>query len=188
MDRRPAEITQLLISWRNGKAAALDELIPVVEAELHRIALRFIRRQRPGNSLQATELVNEAFLRLVDSDKVNWQDRTHFFAVSAQLMRRVIVDLARRKNSRKRGGDRLQVTLADDLRAENSPETDVVLLNEALERLAGMSPRQSQIVELRYFGGLTEEQIAQTLDLSVRTVRRDWSLARAWLFRELSSN
>lgn len=184
----PAEITQLLLSWRNGKAAALDELIPVVEAELHRIALRFIRRQRPGNSLQATELVNEAFLRLVDSDKVNWQDRTHFFAVSAQLMRRVIVDLARRKNSRKRGGDRLQVTLADDLRAENSPETDVVLLNEALERLAGMSPRQSQIVELRYFGGLTEEQIAQTLDLSVRTVRRDWSLARAWLFRELSSN
>src|SRR5688572_9311104 len=179
MDPRPAEITQLLLSWRNGKAAALDELMPIVEAELHRIALRFIRRQRPGNSLQATELVNEAFLRLVDSDKVNWQDRTHFFAVSAQLMRRVIVDLARRKNSRKRGGDRVQVTLADDVRAENSPKTDVVLLNEALDRLVALSPRQGQIVELRYFGGLTEEQIAQMLDVSVRTVRRDWSLARA---------
>jgi RNA polymerase sigma factor (TIGR02999 family) len=187
MDRRPAEITQLLLSWRNGKAAALDELLPIVEAELHRIALRFIRRQRPGNSLQATELVNEAFLRLVDSDKVNWQDRTHFFAVSAQLMRRVIVDMARKRNSRKRGGDRVQVTLADDARPENSAEADVVSLNEALERLTALSPRQGQIVELRYFGGLTEDQVAETLDISARTVRREWSLARAWLFRELST-
>ena len=185
MEGSSAQITQLLLSWRNGNAGALDELLPLVQSELNRIARNFMRRQRPGNSLQATELVNEAFLRLVDSNRVNWQDRSHFFAVSAQLMRRILVDLARRKNSSKRGGDRVQVTLADDLRPQHQNETDVVALNEALERLSDLSPRQSQIVELRYFGGLTEEQIAETLDISIRTVRRDWSLARVWLYREL---
>ena len=185
MEGSSAHITQLLLSWRNGNAGALDELVPLVQNELNRIARNFMRRQRPGNSLQATELVNEAFLRLVDSNRVNWQDRSHFFAVSAQLMRRILVDLARRKNSSKRGGDRVQVTLADDLRPQHQNETDVVALNEALERLSELSPRQSQIVELRYFGGLTEEQIAETLDISIRTVRRDWSLARVWLYREL---
>ena len=185
MDSNSGQITQLLQAWRNGNANALDELVPLVQHVLNRIARNFMRRQRPGNSLQATELVNEAFLRLVDSNRVNWQDRSHFFAVSAQLMRRILVDLARRKNSSKRGGDRVQVTLADDLRPQNQKETDVVTLNEALERLSELSPRQSQIVELRYFGGLTEEQIAETLDISIRTVRRDWSLARVWLYREL---
>ncbi len=179
------EITKLLILWRNGESAALNELVPLVEHELHRIALNFIRGQRPGNSLQATELVNEAFLRLVDSDKVNWQDRNHFFAMSAKLMRRVLVDLARRKNSLKRGSDRVRVTLNDAIEVENNAATDIVLLNEALDRLSSLSPRQAQIVELRYFGGLTEEQIAETLEVSVRTVRRDWNVARAWLFREL---
>ncbi len=187
MPPNPAEITQLLLLWREGESAALEELLPLVQRELNRIARNFIRRQSPGNSLQATELVNEAFLRLVDSDKVNWQDRNHFFAISAQLMRRVLVDVARRRNSFKRGGDRVQVTLNEDIRIEESDKTDVILLSEALERLSALSPRQGQIVELRFFGGLTEEQIAEVLDVSERTVRRDWSVARAWLFRELNS-
>jgi RNA polymerase sigma factor (TIGR02999 family) len=187
MNSRPAQITQLLLAWRNGESKALDELLPHVQNELHRIARAFMRGQRPGHTLQPTALVNEAFLRLVDSDMVNWQDRSHFFAVSAQLMRRVLVDIARRKNSAKRGGDRVQVTLTDGAKISD-PTTDVVGLDEALQRLAAFSPRQSQIVELRYFGGLTEEQVAETLDLSIRTIRRDWSLARAWLFRELRSN
>jgi RNA polymerase sigma factor (TIGR02999 family) len=186
MNNRPAQITHLLLAWRNGESQALDELVPLVQNELHRIARAFMRRQRPNHTLQPTALVNEAFLRLVDSDKVNWQDRSHFFAVSAQLMRRILVDLARRKNSEKRGGDRIQVTLSDNAKI-SSPE-DVVGLDEALQRLAAFSPRQGQIVELRYFGGLTEQQIAETLDVSIRTVRRDWSLARAWLFRELRSS
>jgi RNA polymerase sigma-70 factor, ECF subfamily len=184
MNSRPAQITRLLLAWRNGEPKALDELLPHVQNELHRIARAFMRGQRPGHTLQPTELVNEAYLRLVDSDKVNWQDRTHFFAVSAQLMRRVLVDLARRRNSAKRGGDRLQVTLSDNAKISD-PDADVVGLDDALQRLAAFSPRQSQVVELRYFGGLTEEQIAETLDVSIRTIRRDWSMARAWLFREL---
>ncbi len=186
MERDPSEITLLLKNWRKGEPGALDQLIPRVESELHRIARNFVRRQA-GNSLQATELVNEAFLKLIDVDQVNWQDRDHFFAVSARLMRRILVDLARRRNTGKRGGDRVQVTLSDELRPQNSSEIDVVSLNEALERLAEFSPRQAQIVELRYFGGLTETQVAETLGISDRTVRRDWNLARAWLFRELST-
>jgi len=143
-----------------------------------------MRRQRPGNTLQTTALVNEAFVRLVDSNKVNWQDRSHFFAISAQLMRRVLVDAARRRKSEKRGGDRVRVTLADDVKSVDD-QADVVAIDEALTRLAALSPRQSRIVELRYFAGLTEEEVAETLEISTRTVRRDWNLARAWLYREL---
>ena len=146
-----------------------------------------MRGQRVGHTLQTTALVNEAYVRLVDSSRVNWQDRSHFFAISAQLMRRILVDIARRKNSLKRGGERVQVSLADDVKAAPQKENDVVALDEALERLAQLNPRHSQIVELKYFGGLTEEDIAETLGISVRTVRRDWNLARAWLFRELRS-
>ncbi len=185
MDREPDEITQLLIAWRNGEPAALDDLMPIVHRELKRIARNFMRRQRVGHTLQTTALVNEAFVRLVDSDKVNWQDRSHFFAISAQLMRRVLVDAARRKNSEKRGGDRVQVTLADDAGTIEADQVDVVAIDDALKRLAELNQRQCQIVELRYFGGLTEEEIAETLNISSRTVRRDWNLARAWLFREL---
>lgn len=185
MDRGSDQITRLLIAWRNGEAHALDDLIPLVHLELKRIARNFMRRQNAGHTLQTTALVNEAFVRLVDSDKVNWQDRSHFFAISAQLMRRVLVDVARRKNSAKRGGERVQVSLAEDLRAAPQKESDVLALDEALERLSKLNPRHCQIVELKYFGGLTEEEIAETLDVSVRTVRRDWNLARAWLFREL---
>lgn len=185
MKRDSEDITRLLIAWRNGETAALDDLMPLVHRELKRIARNFMRRQRVGHTLQTTALVNEAFVRLVDSDKVNWQDRSHFYAISAQLMRRVLVDAARRKNSTKRGGERIQVSLADDLRSAVPDQVDVVAIDEALKRLAKLNQRQCQIVELRYFGGLTEDEVAETLNISSRTVRRDWNLARAWLFREL---
>ena len=161
--------------------------MPIVYDELRRLAGAFMRRQSPGHTLQTTALVNEAYLRLIDSDKVNWQSRTHFFAISAQLMRRILVDAARRKQSQKRGGDRLQVTLDERFDIPLESETDMVALDDALKRLSELSPRQSRIVELRYFGGLTEEQVAGTLEISTRTVRRDWSVARAWLYRELTS-
>lgn len=186
MDHQPKEITQLLLNWRAGDRMALDELVPLVQTELKRLARNYMRRQRIGHTLQTTALVNEAFIRLVDSDKVNWQDRNHFYAISAQLMRRILVDAARRKNSQKRGGERVQVTLDDRLNVSDEKETDLLALDEALSMLAELNPRQCQIVELRYFGGLTEEQIAETLEVSSRTVRRDWNLARAWLFRELN--
>ena len=181
------EITQLLLDWRNGEASAFERLMPIVYDELRRLAGAFMRRQSPGHTLQTTALVNEAYLRLIDSDKVNWQSRTHFFAISAQLMRRILVDAARRKQSQKRGGDRLQVTLDERFDIPLESETDMVALDDALKRLSELSPRQSRIVELRYFGGLTEEQVAGTLEISTRTVRRDWSVARAWLYRELTS-
>lgn len=185
---RPAEITQLLLDWRGGSERAFEELLPLVYGELRRIARNYMRRQNPGHTLQTTALVNEAYMRLVDSNRVNWQDRNHFFAVSAQLMRRILVDFARKKNSQKRGGDHLIVTL--DERVENLAETgtDMVALDEALSRLAEFSPRQSRVIELRFFAGLNEEQIAEVLDISARTVRRDWQIARAWLFRELRSD
>jgi RNA polymerase sigma factor (TIGR02999 family) len=185
MEGSSAQITQLLLAWRGGEPQALDELMPLVLRELKKIARNFMRGQRVGHTLQTTGLVNEAFLRLVDSSRVNWQDRSHFFAIAAQLMRRVLVDVARRKNSAKRGGERVQVSLADDVKLAPHKDADVLALDEALERLAELNPRHSRIVELKYFGGLTEEEIAETLDISVRTVRRDWNLARAWLFREL---
>ena len=184
MEHDTAQITRLLLAWRNGEPHALEDLMPLVHRELKRIARNFMRRQRPGNTLQTTALVNEAFVRLVDSDKVNWQDRSHFFAISAKLMRRVLVDAARRRMSEKRGGDRVRVTLADDVKSVDDP-VDVIAIDEALTRLAALNSRQSKIVELRYFAGLTEEEIAETLEISTRTVRRDWNVARAWLYREL---
>ena len=180
------EITQLLLAWRKGERSALDELIPLVQTELRRLARNYMRRQKVGHTLQTTALVNEAFVRLVDSNRVNWQDRNHFYAICAQLMRRILVDFARKKASLKRGGERVQVTLGDNVDVSDERDAEVVALDEALERLAKMNERQSRIVELRYFGGLTEDQIAETLDISSRTVRRDWNLARAWLYRELS--
>ena len=180
------DITQLLRDWGRGEKSALDRLMPVVYNELRRIARNFMRRQNPGHTLQTTALVNEAFLNLVDSSRVNWQSRTHFFAIAAQLMRRVLVDAARRRNSRKRGGDHLRVTFDDGVDIGSESNTDLVALDEALTRLFELNPRHGRIVELKYFGGLTEEQISHMLDISERTVRRDWTLAKAWLFRELS--
>lgn len=181
------EITQLLLAWGSGDKAALDALMPIVYDELRRLAKRYMRRQNPDHTLQTTALVNEAYLRLIDSSRVRWQDRTHFFAISAQLMRRILVDFARAKNSRKRGGEQIQITLDERIEAPFETETNLVELDEALQRLAKLSPRQSRIVELRYFGGLSEEEISETLAISTRTVRRDWSLARAWLYRELNN-
>jgi RNA polymerase sigma factor (TIGR02999 family) len=181
-----SQITQLLLAWGNGEKRALEELMPLVYDELRRLAKFYMRGQSPGHTLQTTALVNEAYLRLVDSSRVNWQNRTHFYAMAAQLMRRVLVDFARSKNSLKRGGEQIQITLDERIETPFEKETDLVALDEALENLAELNLRQSQIVELRYFGGLSEEEIAETLKISVRTVRRDWSLARAWLYRELS--
>ncbi len=188
MNQQPAsqEITQLLLAWGGGDKAALDALMPIVYDELRRLAKRYMRRQNPGHTLQTTALVNEAYLRLIDSSRVRWQDRTHFFAIAAQLMRRILVDFARARNSLKRGGEQIQITLDERIEAPFEKETDLVALDEALQKLEKLSRRQSQIVELRYFGGLSEEEIAETLEISTRTVRRDWSLARAWLYRELS--
>ncbi|MBX3291777.1 MAG: sigma-70 family RNA polymerase sigma factor [Acidobacteria bacterium] len=180
------EITRLLLKWRGGDPNALDDLMPAVYRELRRIAHNYMRRQNAGHSLQTTALINEAYLRLIDSEKVNWQDRDHFFAICSQLMRRILVDSARRRLSQKRGGARMEVTLDDAVAADVGQHADVVALDYALKRLAALSPRQSQIVEMRYFGGLTEDQIAETLGISARTVRRDWTVARAWLYRELS--
>ena len=181
------QITQLLLAWSSGDREALDRLMPLVYKELRRLAKGYMRRQNPGHTLQTTALVNEAYLRLIDSSRVNWQDRTHFFAISAQLMRRILVDFARARNSLKRGGAVQEVSLEEALAVPLEQKTDLVALDEALKILANLNQRQSQIVELRYFGGLSEEEIASALDISVRTVRRDWSVARAWLFRRLKA-
>lgn len=182
------EITRLLLAWSAGDKSALDELMPIVYAELRRLARGFMRRQPSDHTLQTTALVNEAYLRLIDSSRVNWQNRTHFFAISAQLMRRILVDFARARGSLKRGGEAQKVELDEALAIPLEPKTDLVALDDALKILAEMNPRQSQVVELRYFGGLSEEEIADHLEISVRTVRRDWSVARAWLYRELNKD
>ena len=182
------QITQLLLDWGSGRKEALDELMPLVYDELRRLAAHYMRGQPKNHTLQTTALVNEAYLRLVDSNQVRWQDRAHFFAISAQLMRRILVDFARAKNSRKRGGELQKVELDGAIAVSSEEPTDLVALDEALKALADLSPRQSQIVELRYFGGLNEEEIAEALSISTRTVRRDWSVARAWLFRRMKDD
>ena len=181
------DITRLLLAWGAGDQAALDELMPLVYSELRKLARGYMRNQPADHTLQTTALVNEAYLRLIDSSRVNWQNRTHFFAISAQLMRRILVDFARRRSSLKRGGEVQKIELDEALVMPLEPKTDLVALDEALKILAEMNPRQSQVVELRYFGGLSEEEIADHLAVSVRTVRRDWSVARAWLFRKIKN-
>jgi RNA polymerase sigma-70 factor, ECF subfamily len=180
------EITGLLLAWGKGDEAALEKLTPLVFDELRKQARRYMRRQRTGHTLQTTALVNEAYLRLIDSSRVQWQDRAHFFAVAAQLMRRILVDFARARGNLKRGGGAPVITLeeAPEVAAERS--ADLIALDDALKTLAELNPRQCRIVELRYFGGLTEEETAEALRISPRTARRDWSLARAWLYRELN--
>ena len=180
------DITRLLLEWGAGDKDAFDKLMPFVYGELRRLAHAYMRRQGADHTLQTTALVNEAYMRLVDSDKVRWQDRNHFFAMSAKLMRRILVDFARAKNAQKRGGGEHMVTFDEGLPVVEAKEAELIALDDAMIRLAEMDERQSQIVEMKYFGGLTEEEIAEVLDVSVRTVRRDWSVARAWLFRELN--
>jgi RNA polymerase sigma factor (TIGR02999 family) len=182
----PKEITQLLLAWGQGQQAALDQLIPLVHDELHRIAKRYMGGERPGHTLQTTALVNEAYLRLIDSSRVHWQNRAHFFAIAAQLMRRILVDFARSRHNLKRGGRAEQVSLNEALVISPERGADIVALDDALKALASLDPRQSQVVELRFFGGLSINETAEVLKVSEGTVRRDWSLAKAWLHRELS--
>jgi len=182
----PEEVTLLLLAWSDGDKAALDKLVPLVYEELHRLAHRYISRERPGNTLQTTALAHEAYLRLIDGKSVRWQNRAHFFAVAAQTMRRILVDLARTRQNLKCGGGAQQVTLDGVLVASPERGTDMLALDEALGRLAALNPRQSQVVELRYFGGLTDEEVGEVIKISPRTVRSDWRLAKVWLYRELS--
>ena len=179
------DVTRLLLAWGQGDEDALNRLVPLVQSELHRIARRCMRGERPGQTLQATALVNEAYLRLIDAQHVNWQDRTHFLAMAARLMRRVLVDIARSKHSQKRGGGALHVTFSDALAVSDERAYDLLALDEALEALAKVDPRKSRVVDLRHFGGLNVEETAAVLKVSVDTVMRDWKLARAWLLREL---
>jgi RNA polymerase sigma factor (TIGR02999 family) len=182
----PKEITQLLLAWGDGDESALAALTPLVYRELRRRAHRYMGGECAGHTLQTTALVNEAYLRLVNSQNVRWQNRAHFFAVSAQLMRRILVDCARSRGYRKRGGGARHVELDEAAVVSDERGAEMVALDEALKSLAELDPRQSRVVELRYFGGLGDAEIAEVLKVSVGTVRRDWTLARAWLNRELS--
>jgi RNA polymerase sigma-70 factor, ECF subfamily len=179
------EVTQLLRAWSAGDAAALAQLVPLVEAELHRLARHYLAGERAGLSLQASDLVNEAYLRLIDWQTAQWQNRAHFFGVAAQLMRRILVDHARRRLNQKRGGDVLRVSLtgAGNIAQENS--ASIIALDDALTTLASFDPRKCQIVELKFFGGLSEAEIVEVTKLPLRTVQREWNLARAWLYNEL---
>ena len=181
----PKEITQLLVAWGNGDQSALEELAPLVHTELHRLAHYYMGRERPGHTLQTSALVNEAYIRLIDWKDVRWQNRAHFFAVSAQLMRRILVDFARDRLYLKRGGGALQVSLAEAAAFNVDRGTDLVALDEALTALAEMDPRKGQVVEMRFFGGLSIEEVAEVLKVSKETVMRDWRLAKVWLLREL---
>ena len=181
------EITSLLKAWTKGDQEALNELVPLVQAELHRIASRYMSNERPGHVLQTTALVNEAYVRLIDWDNVRWQNRAHFFAVAAQIMRRILVDFARSGSRKKRGGKGLQVCLDDVVLASPKGDFDLIALDHALDKLAVLDSRQSRAVELRYFGGLSNEEVAEVLHLSTATVKRDITLARVWLLREIST-
>jgi RNA polymerase sigma-70 factor, ECF subfamily len=181
----PGAVTELLRAWSDGDDGALERLLPLVEAELRRMARGYMARERSGHTLQTTALVNEAFLRLTDARRVRWQDRAHFLGISARLMRRVLVDHARARGYLKRGGGAERVTLHEGLVAAPDPALDVVALDRALEALAKVDARKSRIVELRFFGGLSVEETAEVVHVSPDTVKRDWRLAKLWLLREL---
>jgi RNA polymerase sigma factor (TIGR02999 family) len=181
----PSEVTRLLVSWRDGDAAALEQLVPLVDAELRRLAHQYLRRERPGHLLQTTALVNEAFTRLVSWRDVSWQNRSHFVAMSARIMRQILVDLSRR---RPRGIDGGAIQFIDITAAAGTlagPACDIVAIHEALDDLAARDPRKAQIVELRFFGGLTLDEIAEVVGVAPTTVSREWTKARAWLRHEL---
>jgi len=186
--RQEHEITQLLAAWREGNQAALDELYPLVYDELHRLARRYMSKERKGHTLQTTALINEAYVRLVDQRNVQWANRSHFFAISAQIMRRILIDHARRHAYAKRGGGARQVSLDETAVLAQGDFSEFLRLDEALKSLAQLDPRRSQVVELRYFGGLNNEEIAGVLNISENTVIRDWNMARAWLHRQLTGS
>jgi RNA polymerase sigma factor (TIGR02999 family) len=177
--------TELLLAWNQGDKAAFDALVPVVHAELRRLARRHMRGEHPGHTLQATALVNEAYLRLIEVNRVHWQNRAHFLAMAARVMRRILVESARAKRFQKRGGGAHRVTLDEALLAPLEPGHDLVALDDALQALAEMDPRKSQVIEMRFFGGLSVDETAEALKVSPDTVMRDWRLAKVWLLREL---
>lgn len=182
----PEEITGLLLAWGNGDKAALDRVIPLVYQELRRLAHRQMRRERAGDTLQTTALVNEAYLRLVDYERMQPRDRAHFLAIAAQAMRRILIERARSRHSAKRGSGAQKVSLDEAAEVSNERAADLVALDEALTNLAAIDPRKAQIVELKYFGGMTIEEAAEVLGVSAPTVERDWHTARIWLHREIS--
>jgi len=184
----PNEITEQLIAWSKGDDAALEQLIPAVYQELRRMADHYLRGEDSGHSLQPTALVHEAYLRLIDQTNVEWQNRAHFFGVAAQMMRRILIDHAKAKHRVKRGGTAVKVMLDENVNFTQERASELLALDDALQSLARMDERKSRIVELRYFGGLTVEETAQVLGISDKTVMRDWNLAKAWLYRELTSN
>jgi RNA polymerase sigma factor (TIGR02999 family) len=180
------EVTQLLIDWSNGDESALERLLPLIDEELRRLAHRYMRRERAGHTLQTTALVNEAFLRLVHRKNLRWQNRAHFFGLAAQVMRTILVDHARSHACAKRGGAARNLELDEALVVSTQKAAEVIALDEALKQLALIDPRQSRIVELRFFGGLTVEEAAEVLHLSPVTIKREWSTAKAWLYHELA--
>ena len=189
-----SQITVLLRAWAGGDPVALDRLTPLVYGELHRMARRYMRRERAGNSIQTTALVNEAYLRIVDVKNVSWQDRVHFFSLSAQMMRRILVDAARARASAKRGGQMKRVDHSSAFNLDEIPDVgfardrELVAIDDALNTLAQMDPRKSRVIELRFFGGLSVEETAEVLKISPQSVMRDWKLAKAWLMREFTSH
>jgi len=184
-DEPDPNVTQLLVRWNDGDEAALQQLIPIVHEELRRLARRQMARERPGHTLQPTALVNEAYLRLINLKQMHWQNRAHFFAMGARLMRRILVDFARSRGYQKRGGGAKQVSFSHALDVAGDQPTDVVAFNDALEALAEVDERKSRVVELRFFGGLSVEETAEVLNVSRETIRRDWTFAKMWLLRQL---
>ena len=182
----PKEITRLLVAWGDGDQSALEDLAPLVQEELHRLAHNYMGRERPGHTLQTSALVNEAYIRLIDWKNVRWQNRAHFFAVAAQLMRRTLVDFARDRQYLKRGGGAMRVSLGEAAAYTECRSSDLVALDEALTALAEVDPRKGQVVEMRFFGGLSIKEVAEVLKVSEETVMRDWRLAKVWLLRELN--
>ena len=180
-----APVTQLLRAWSAGNDAALSELVPLVDAELRRLARAYMARERRGHTLQITALVNEAFMRLVDARNVRWQDRAHFLGISARLMRRVLIDHARARGMQKRGAGAYSVPLDEDMAVSPAPDVDLIALDTALDALAAVDERKCRVIEMRFFGGMTVEETAEALQVSTDTVKRDWKMAKMWLLKEL---
>ena len=185
MPSSPSDVTLLLVDWGKGNQQALDELMPLVYNELHRLAARYLRRERQDHTLQPTALINELYLKIIDQRQVNWQNRAHFFGIAAQMMRRILVDHAQAHRYAKRGGGAQKLTFDEALAVPAERDLDLIALDDALGSLAEIDPQQARIVELRFFGGLTIEETAEVLDISPATVKRDWNWAKAWLYREI---
>ena len=180
------EVTQLLKAWTTGDEQALEKLTPLVYGQLHQVAQRYMAGERPGHALQTTALVNEVYLKLVDCRQMNWQDRAHFFAVSARLMRRILIDFARSRGYQKRGGGAFHLSLDDTPSVCHEPDAQLLALDDALKALAAIDERKSKVVELKFFGGLTDDEVSKTLRISLATVKRDWDFARSWLLSQMA--